>query len=466
MIGKVWRNLRSGYRLAVRRPAVVGDFSISVGQVIVLNLLGLSLAIGLQYLVVGTPAMFNSWALLRDGSVTLMFLLAAWFAVLAAGRAERWLTLVLLLSSIGPLFALLFQAAALLAEAGVAPVGWASLALLAWYLYACWRTLALVLETGAWRRVRSLVLLFAVAMAPFFLVPELDYWYAEDDELADESQSINVEDVFYSQWDLLETTLAELRPQRPGVVDLYHIGFGAYAWQKVFLREVQHVRDLLDERFDTRGRSITLVNHEESVGRIPIASGSNLAWLLRAVASRMDVDEDVLFLYLTSHGSKDAELVVDFWPLELNQVTADSLRRMLDDSGIRWRVIVISACYSGSFMERLQGPGTLVITAAARDRTSFGCSNENEYTYFGEAYFKHGLAQTHSFTAAFDLARNWIREREQAEALEPSRPMMRIGDALQEHLQALEERLDALAPPVAATGTIDLPGGRPPPAGG
>ena len=68
------------------------------------------------------------------------------------------------------------------------------------------------------------------------------------------------------------------------------------------------------------------------------------------MAARMNPDEDILFLYLTGHGSKNAELSVKFWPLQLNQLSAENLKQMLDEAGINWRVVVISACYSGSFV--------------------------------------------------------------------------------------------------------------------
>ena len=48
------------------------------------------------------------------------------------------------------------------------------------------------------------------------------------------------------------------------------------------------------------------------------------------------------------------------------------LRETLDKSGIRWRVIVISACYSGSFIPAFTVSDTLIITASAADKTSLG----------------------------------------------------------------------------------------------
>ena len=52
------------------------------------------------------------------------------------------------------------------------------------------------------------------------------------------------------------------------------------------------------------------------------------------------------------------------WPLEVEDLTADQLRAMLDELGIRYRVVAVSACYSGGWIEPLQNEDTLIMTAA------------------------------------------------------------------------------------------------------
>jgi len=320
------------------------------------------------------------------------------------------------------------------------------LALFLWLMAVWWRALRSVFGVGPVETSVAVVLLFAVAVLPGFWLPQSDYWYSTELDMDEPApERLSAEDVFYAQPSLLQQALDGLRAERPGVVDLYHIGFASYAHQAVFRREVHHVRDLLDARFDTDGRSLLLVNDPNTAQREPIASATNLEQALRGVAKRMNPEEDVLFLYLTSHGSKGAELSVSFWPLGLNQLSAGALRRMLDEAGIRWRVVVISACYAGSFMDALADDHTLLITASAKTRTSFGCSNENEYTYFGEAYFQHGLSDTLSFVEAFGRARDWVTRREQGEGLEPSLPMLHVGPAIAEHLRPLQQRLASRA---------------------
>ena len=151
---------------------------------------------------------------------------------------------------------------------------------------------------------------------------------------------------------------------------------------------------------------------------------------------RMSPEEDVLFLFLTSHGDKGGRFSLSFWPLRLNDLTAADLKAMLDDAGIRHRVIVVSACYSGGFIDALRDDDSLILTASAADRNSFGCGNEAEFTYFGKAYFDEALRTTDSFSEAFDRALPLIAEREKKDDYKPSEPQRYVGARIEQALAA------------------------------
>jgi Peptidase C13 family len=242
--------------------------------------------------------------------------------------------------------------------------------------------------------------------------------------------------IYRAQPLLLADEIEALAPQRPGAPDLYFIGFAGFAGLDVFMKEVETVRRLFDERFGTRERSLLLVNNPRTVDALPLASAGNLRLALDAVAGKMNLDKDVLFLFLTSHGSK-SELAVSFPPLGLEDLSPEELRRMLDGAGIKWRVIVISACYSGSFIDALRDRRTLIMTAASSEHTSFGCGNENDWTYFGDAYFNQALRHQSSFIAAFEEARRLIAAREHHEELTPSEPQISVGAAIKQKLGEL-----------------------------
>jgi hypothetical protein len=255
------------------------------------------------------------------------------------------------------------------------------------------------------------------------------------------------EEAVYRQAEILQRELAALQPGRKGVVDVFLVGMAGYGHQDVFMREVEAVATLFRERFDADGRIVKLVNNPRTILQQPLATATSLEASLKRVGEAMDPDEDVLVLFLTSHGSHDHQFSIELRPLELRQITPQMLRGILDRSGIRNRVVIVSACYAGGFLRQLEGPNTLVIAAAAPDKNSFGCTNEAEWTYFGKAYFDEALRQTTSFTRAFEIARPRIEERERAEKFDPSNPQISEGAGIKAKLEELERQLVAAGRP-------------------
>jgi len=232
-----------------------------------------------------------------------------------------------------------------------------------------------------------------------------------------------------SQPQLLERALAELQPTAPDRPSMYFVGFAGYGEEAVFKREVLAVRQLFDERFATRGRSVALINHRSTLADTPLANLANLEHVLARLGTLMDRQRDTLFLFLTSHGEKNLFAVV-MRGFRFDHLTPQRLREVLDRSGIENRVVVVSACHSGSFLPALAGPKTLVIAAARADRTSFGCEDKRQWTYFGDAYFNRALRRETSFTRAFEHANALITAWERREKLLPSLPQMAGGEKL------------------------------------
>jgi Peptidase C13 family len=232
----------------------------------------------------------------------------------------------------------------------------------------------------------------------------------------------------YQQTRLVDRALAALQPAAPGHGQLYFVGFAGFGSQAVFRREVIAVRQLFDERFGTAGRSIALINSSSTIDEAPLATAGNLDRVLRHLGSLMEAN-DSLFLFLTSHGDRGF-LAVEMPGTGMDRLTSRQLKAILDRSGIKHRVIVISACHSGSFISTLADPTTLVIAAARADRSSFGCEDRRRWTYFGEAYFNQALRQEDSFTAAFQRARKMIALWEARERRIPSLPQIAGGEGL------------------------------------
>lgn len=238
---------------------------------------------------------------------------------------------------------------------------------------------------------------------------------------------LDVESTYTRQPPLLTRELARVAPGTHGVSEMFVLVFAGYGEEDVFMREALSAGRILAQRYRAQSRIVRLINNRRTLAHKPLANRSNLQAALHGIAARMQRDEDILFLFLTSHGAESGEFSVELGELGLNALRPPALRAALDAAGIRWRVVVVSACYSGQFIDALEGPETLLITAAAADRQSFGCAHENDWTYFGEAFFRDALADARSLIEAFERARLRIAARERREHKPPSRPQMRAG---------------------------------------
>ena len=247
------------------------------------------------------------------------------------------------------------------------------------------------------------------------------------------------------QQQLLAAALADLAPERPGRADLYFVGFAGDGAEDVFLHEAQAAQALLDRRFGTAGRSLLLANNPATVETVPLASIGNLARTLAGVGARMDRDEDVLFLFLTSHGAEGGWLSTSFAPVRPRAFVARQLDAALDDAGIKWRVIVISACFSGGFIAPLADDNSLIITAARADRPSFGCGHDGQFTYFGDAFFGRALPAARSFVDAYDAAKAQVAAWEKAKGFQPSLPQIYVGSAIEAKLDEIKAAQSAAA---------------------
>jgi hypothetical protein len=446
-------NIRAGARLAFLLPLRPNSFRAGADQAALLILIAVAARFGYEYLTNGPEPTFNRAGLTYLAAMYLFFLLGLYLvACLQRAPASARALLVVTMAASLTLFLVygllwwLTQGEARLDQgfASAAPIvlGIVTIALFVWPAVLSFRSMRVVFAISRRRAAMLAALFLAVSYSPRYLLSEEPLFYdGSDDGVASPYAALDVERTYYAQPRLLAETAGSLRPQRPGVVDLYFVGFGGYAYQDVFLSEVTAVQELFDDRFDTVDRSVVLVNNRATADYLPLANANNLRLTLERVAEVMDPEEDVLFLFLTSHGSRDHRLSVDFWPLQLNDLPARDLKQILDESGIKWRVVVVSACYSGGFIDALKDENSLIMTASRADRNSFGCAHENEFTYFGQAYFNEQLRAEFSFIEAFNKSALRIRQRELSEGLTQSYPQVHIGPAARAKLYELEQRV-------------------------
>jgi hypothetical protein len=216
--------------------------------------------------------------------------------------------------------------------------------------------------------------------------------------------------------------------------------FGLFGDQSVFESEAKGAAGIVAKRF---GADPVVVR--ANTKRRSDATVGTLAAALDSVAKKIDVENDILLLILTSHGSRGG-LVVKAGARE-EMLSPWLLTATLRYTGVRHRILIISACYSGIFLA-LADADTLVITAADADHPSFGCRDGAQWTYFGDAFFNTAMRRPGTLRDAFNLARDLVRKRELKDGFDPSNPQMAGGESIEQLLQAT---VSATPPAIAAS---------------
>ena len=245
----------------------------------------------------------------------------------------------------------------------------------------------------------------------------------------------------------LDRALKALAPQRPGVVDAYVVSI-ALDSDPVFGREARAAGDVLQRRFGAQGRTIVLAGTDGSgPSALPRGTPNSFGVALARISELMNEKEDALILYTTSHGAPFGLYYHDA-DNGYGAVSPTRLSLILAQLGISNRLLILSACYSGIFVQPLQSETSAIVTAASSDRTSFGCAAENDWTFFGDAMINHALRKPQPLAAAFNEAETLVAGWERSMRFVPSQPQISIGSRMA-WLDALERRMPrAVARPV------------------
>lgn len=135
-------------------------------------------------------------------------------------------------------------------------------------------------------------------------------------------------------------------------------------------------------------------------------------------------------VFLTSHGSAGG--------LYLSQ--HDGVGALLPPRTLDWlldrrcgtkpTVAIVSACYSGIFLEEgMEQPNRIILTAARRDRPSFGCSADQVYTYFDKCLLDSWL-WAYSWRELYEKTSACVAEREAFMGATPSEPQAFFGSGV------------------------------------
>src|SRR5262245_52661089 len=132
-------------------------------------------------------------------------------------------------------------------------------------------------------------------------------------------------------------------------------------------------------------------------------------------------------LYATSHGTRegltlarDAASGYRLRPTELHQVVQAAC-------GEAPTILILSGCYTGTFLrDPLRGPHRIILTAAAADRSSFGCRPEAQYTYY-DGCFLRAFATAPTWQALHRAVTRCVATAERQLGAPPSHPHAFFG---------------------------------------
>jgi hypothetical protein len=444
------RNFRCGLRLATLRRVTRGDFVVTTEAYALLVITNLAVLVVLGYAHTGPDGQLEYFELPR--ALMAVPLTLAFGLLVERGNRDpgTMLLLAVALFAAGTALTVIIGAVGLLAQGPLEALRghyWRSLH---YFTFAWWSVIVaaavLRLTSADFRRhAGNIAAGLMLLVLPGWFLPQGYLWGPTSDPDDGHGRpgfwALAEEAGFYAQQEALSQALGGLHPERRGVPDIYLVAAGLYGSEDVFMKDVRLIETLFRERFDAEGRVLALVNNPQTVREYPVASLTSLSASLRRVGSLMNPEEDILVLYVSSHGSETHQLSVDFWPLRLNPIDPPALKQALDQSGIKWKVIVVSACYSGGFIGPLKDDNSLIITASSADKHSFGCGNESESTYLAKALFDEALRETYSFEQAFEVAQKSIAQREREQNFTASEPQIHVGTAMRGKLRQVESRL-------------------------
>lgn len=268
---------------------------------------------------------------------------------------------------------------------------------------------------------------------------EEGYWYKGFIVSEEKAQRIihygnAAERALYVQNELLATQFDQLLTTDTNNVNLYLLAIAGDGSQGVFKREVDFSSRLFEERYQAKGRTLKLINGAHSATEYPMATVTSIERAFQKLTEVMDVENDILFVFLTSHGSREHRLYLNQLDMGLPDLSAQYLAQIAADSQIKHKIFLISACYSGGFIDYLKNDTTMIIAAANYDKTSFGCSDDADFTYFGRAFFENALSETVDFRQAFHTSFDLVDKWEEEQEFEHSKPQLYAPNGILEKL--------------------------------
>jgi len=314
-----------------------------------------------------------------------------------------------------------------------------------WWLLAVMVRLGRLPFEGKIQRKHETLLIWGAFLGPWMfwlcLFQPADLWQADgaDSDPKHYSQAMS-EDTFTAESLMFNGLLDQFDAERSGVEDIYFLGLAGEAGNPLYLREAELALETLRDVYGVDGRAGILANNANNAARYPFATHNNFEAVLNHIGELMDTEDDLLFLFLSSRGTQSSSLVLSQPGLVLSDMDPKGLKKALDDAQIKWRIIVISACYSGGFINALKDPNTLVITSSDQTNSGLGCNDKKGMTWFAQSFFDDYLRKALGISAAYNATLEEL-QKQQGPDKKFGLPQMALGEEMKKKLAGLEARV-------------------------
>jgi hypothetical protein len=187
-------------------------------------------------------------------------------------------------------------------------------------------------------------------------------------------------------------------------------------------------------------RFYSIVERKPDVNLRRLTSDPGIAPSLDEVADIGTIDSSLAFVtkdarekclvFMTSHGTREG-----FYLSQAGGTGGLLPPRVLDQwldnhCGERPTVVIVSACYSGIFLEDgMAQPNRIILTASRADRPSFGCGADEVYTYYDKCLLD-SWTWVYTWSELYDRTKACVAEREAALGATPSEPQAYFGGAV------------------------------------
>jgi hypothetical protein len=238
-----------------------------------------------------------------------------------------------------------------------------------------------------------------------------------------------VEKVLTEDHHRLQRALDAVVPENPGKQDIYYLLVGGDGGDSVFVRDVAFARETLHQRFNAEGHGVVLLN-DRDYSDYPLATRNNIRRAMAHLAATMNPNEDLLIVHLASHGGQDGALTIRQPGMLLPELQPADYQALLEQVHIPHQVLIVTACHSGHWLDMLASDTNMILASARRDRTSFGCGDASEMTWFTKAVYQEAELALHNPKALFSEVDRRIRAWEEEEGMDEdqrSEPQFHLG---------------------------------------